>query len=53
MAVAAVVGVLLLVYLLHAPPTLDLAAQVARATLFHDHGSPAPTFPVTASWRRC
>jgi hypothetical protein len=38
MAIAAVVGVLLLVYLLHAPPTLDLAAQVARATLFHDHG---------------
>lgn len=37
-AVALVVGVSLLAYLLAAPPAGDLAAQVARATLFRDHG---------------
>lgn len=37
-AVAAVVGVSVVAYLFLAPPTLDLAAQVARTTLFQKHG---------------
>lgn len=37
-AVVAVLALSLLAYLLTTPPTLDLAAQVARAAVFREHG---------------